>query len=75
MILLVHYSIVPILNKSRYCKMPFKCPLGTTLYKQCLLSAQAFRADMPKSNITVEEVEKHCEDYVKMYLKFQKNLL
>ena len=55
--------------------MPFKCPLGITLYKQCLLSAQAFKADMPKSNITVEEVEKHCEDYVKMYLKFQKILL
>ena len=75
MILLVHHSIGPILKKSRYCKMSFKCPLGITLYKQCLLSAQAFRADMPKSNITVEEVEKHCENYVKMYLKFSKNLL
>ena len=52
----------------------FKCPLGLTLYKQCLLSVQAFKADMPQK-VTVEEVEKHCENYVKMYLKFSKNLL
>lgn len=53
----------------------FKCPLGLTLYKQCLLSVQAFKADMPEQKVTVEEVEKHCENYVKMYLKFSKNIL
>lgn len=54
----------------------FKCPLGITLFKQCLLSVRAFESDMPAdTKLSKDELEAHCTRYVKLYLRYSKNLL
>ena len=54
----------------------FRCPLGVTLFKQCLLSVRDFESDMPSEmKLTQEKLEDHCERYVKMYLRFSQNIL